>query len=121
MTIMKEVKYSMENPKHLEIVAHLKDHLTVSSELENMVALFKALGDVTRVRIILALAESTLSVTELTEVLDLNQSTVSHQLSLLKQQNLVKGTRNGKNIHYELSDRHIMTIVDQVKAHVLEH
>lgn len=111
----------MEDPKHLEIVRNLKDHLIVSSELENVVALFKTLGDVTRVRIILALAESTLSVTELTEVLDLNQSTVSHQLSLLKQQNLVKGTRNGKNIHYELSDRHIMTIVDQVKAHVTEH
>ncbi|GAA3618291.1 ArsR/SmtB family transcription factor [Secundilactobacillus similis] len=111
----------MEDPKHLEMVEHLKHHLGVSDELERMVALFKALGDVNRVRIILALSQTTLSVTELTEVLDLSQSSISHQLSILKQRNLVKGTRSGKNIHYSLADQHIMSVVGLVKEHVAEN
>lgn len=109
-----------EETTHLQAVERLKKQLVAPSELEDVVALFKALGDANRVRIILALSETTLSVTELTEVLGLNQSTVSHQLSLLKQRNLVRGTRQGKSIHYSLSDQHIMTIVRQVSAHVTE-
>ncbi len=110
----------MEDSQHLELVNHLKDHLVPTAELEDLVSLFKSLGDLTRLRIILALAQTTLSVSELTDILGMSQSTISHQLGLLKQMNLVKGTRSGKNIHYRLADDHILTIVGTVKAHVEE-
>lgn len=105
---------------HENVVKNLDNLIPQSEELARITAIFKALGDPTRARIIYALAVSKLSVGELATGLQLTQSNVSHQLTVLKQLNLVVGTRTGRNVHYQLADKHIISIFEQVAAHAEE-
>ena len=83
----------------------------------DMADLFKLFGDGTRVKILYALSQSEMCVCDLTVLLGITQSAVSHQLRLLKQSRLVNTRREGKMIYYALNDNHI----DQIFAHALEH
>ncbi|MFB9768854.1 ArsR/SmtB family transcription factor [Lactiplantibacillus modestisalitolerans] len=105
---------------HENVIKNLDNLIPQSEELARITAIFKALGDPTRARIIYALAVSKLSVGELATGLQLTQSNVSHQLTVLKQLNLVVGTRTGRNVHYQLADKHIISIFEQVAAHAEE-
>jgi ArsR family transcriptional regulator len=89
-------------------------------ELEKSVQLFKAFGDQTRYKILFLLSEKSLTVNELAEIIEISQSAISHQLKLLRQTGLVRGQRDGQRINYQLSDRHIITIFEQVREHVRE-
>jgi ArsR family transcriptional regulator len=86
----------------------------------NMAELFKAFSDSTRVRILCVLQISELTVGEITTLLSMNQSAISHQLRLLKQAHLVKFRRNGKNLIYSIADDHIKTIFNQTMDHIME-
>lgn len=74
-------------------------------DLTDEAALFKALGDPARVAILatLARAEHEVCVCDLTSGLDLNQSTVSHHLRILKDAGLVTSVRRGTWGYYSLS------------------
>ena len=66
------------------------------------VAVFKALADGTRLRILLLLLRRDLCVCELCYALDMEQSRVSHQMKALKGAGLVMDTRQGRWIIYGL-------------------
>lgn len=72
--------------------------------LYGLVRFFSVFSDATRLRILSALAISEMCVTDLSRVLSLNQTTVSHQLRYLKDSGLVKCERHGKIIFYALLD-----------------
>ncbi|WP_119327101.1 metalloregulator ArsR/SmtB family transcription factor [Companilactobacillus musae] len=114
---MPEQNFEMEHQKALH---NLKKNLPDNEDLEAMVNIFKAFGDMTRAKIIFALAETPLSVGEIADTLDMSQSSISHQLSILKGLNLVSNARRGRNIHYRLSDQHIITIFKQTQDHIIE-
>ncbi|MFH5810801.1 ArsR/SmtB family transcription factor [Companilactobacillus sp. FL22-1] len=114
---MPEQNFEVEHQKALH---SLKQNLPNDEDLEAMVNIFKAFGDMTRVKIIFALEKTPLSVGEIADTLDMSQSSISHQLSILKQLNLVSNARRGRNIHYRLSDQHIITIFKQTKEHIIE-
>ena len=78
---------------------------------------FKALGDPTRIRILHLLSEREFSVSEIAESLNLQQSTVSHQLRTLKNLRLVKYRREGTSIYYSHDDEHVMNILEQTIDH----
>ena len=82
--------------------------------------LFKGLADPTRVHILYLLAEQELCVTDIAEKVELSQSAISHQLRILKQKQLIKFRREGKNILYSLADDHVKTILEMGLEHVLE-
>lgn len=82
--------------------------------------LFKIFGDSTRIRILFCLAGGERSVNAVAAALNLTQSAVSHQLSLLKKSKLIAGRREGKTIYYSLADDHVRTILDQGMEHVTE-
>ena len=88
--------------------------------LAEMGNLFKMLGDVTRLRILMALHESPLCVKHICERVGMSQSAVSHQLALMRRMDLVRVTRKGKNIVYSLSDEHVRLMLDMVQLHVGE-
>ena len=88
--------------------------------LYDLAELFKVFGDSTRMRILCALFESELSVSEISELLEMSQSAISHQLRVLKQAKLVKNRRDGKIIYYSLADDHVYTIFNQGLSHILE-
>jgi ArsR family transcriptional regulator len=73
--------------------------------MKEIIKAFKALSDPTRLRIFLLLLEKDLCVCELTYVLEMSQSRVSHQLRLLRDSNLVEDKREGRWIIYTIPHR----------------
>lgn len=96
------------------------EHLTQRQTLEQIADLFKAFGDTTRVQILSLLMQQELSVTQITDSVELTQSAVSHQLRILKHMHLIKFRRDGKNLLYSLADDHVRTILQMGLEHVLE-
>jgi ArsR family transcriptional regulator len=88
--------------------------------LYDVAELFKNFSDSTRIRIMYCLFESERSVTEITELLNMNQSAISHQLRFLKNSKLIKNRREGKTVYYSLADDHVYNIISQGIEHVQE-
>ncbi len=86
-----------------------------SSEMANW---FKAFSDPTRLRIIDALLQNELCVHDLTVLLDMGQSAVSHQLRTLRNMRIVKRRKEGKTVYYSLDDEHIEQIFLQTLQHI---
>ncbi len=86
--------------------------------IEKVASFFKVLGDETRVKILYALYGSEMCVSDISDMLDISQSAVSHQLKQLKLEGHVKSRRNGKNIFYSLDDEHVVDIIHQAITHV---
>ena len=82
----------------------IEDYVPKGDILEGVVCFFSVFADYTRVRILSALAISELCVTDLSRILDINQTTVSHQLRFLKSAGIVKSCRQGKVIFYSLTN-----------------
>ncbi len=81
---------------------------------------FKIIGDVTRIRLLIALEEKEKCVGELAEVLKMTKSAVSHQLKTLRGARLVRAEKRGKNVFYALSDLHVKTLLEMAYEHVCE-
>ncbi len=92
-----------------EISHKMKDDDTVQKTCD----LFKILGDANRIKIILALQYSELCVCELSLLLDMSQSSVSHQLRHLRNANIVKFRKENKQIFYSLIDEDILNILKE--------
>lgn len=87
---------------------------------ERLAAVFAALGDLTRARILLALAGRELCVCDLAEVAGVSESAVSHQLRLLRDLRLVAFDRQGKRAVYRLADDHVRDLLVIGLAHAQE-
>ena len=88
--------------------------------LEWMSGFFKALADETRLKILFTLLESGKCVMHICEHVDMSQSAVSHQLSILRRADLVKVSRNGKHQVYSIADEHVRLVLDMAHLHVSE-
>ena len=78
------------------------DYVPQGEILEQLVCFFTIFSDYTRLKILSALAISEMCVSDLSTLLGLNQTTVSHQLRLLKNLNAVTTKRQGKVVFYSL-------------------
>ncbi|HLN75521.1 MAG TPA: metalloregulator ArsR/SmtB family transcription factor [Nocardioidaceae bacterium] len=83
-------------------------------------ATLQALATPSRLMILAVLQSGPLSVGELTEVVGMEQSAVSHQLRLLREAGLVTAERRGRQVHYALFDDHVALMIDQALDHA-EH
>ena len=88
--------------------------------VDKIAELFKAFGDPTRVQILFLLLQRERCVGDIAEAVQISQSAISHQLRILKQMDLIKFRRDGKNILYSLADDHVRTILEMGLEHVLE-
>ncbi|MBP1156931.1 MULTISPECIES: metalloregulator ArsR/SmtB family transcription factor [unclassified Paenibacillus] len=100
------------------LIAELKRDLIPEPTAAALADVFKVLGDPTRVKIIYTLLETELCVHDLTLVLDMGQSAVSHQLRYLRNLRIVKRRKAGKTVFYSLDDEHIEQIFVQMLQHV---
>jgi ArsR family transcriptional regulator, lead/cadmium/zinc/bismuth-responsive transcriptional repressor len=82
--------------------------------------IFKMLGDVTRLKICLALSHQELCVSDIARLLELTESAVSHQLRLMKAMRLVTYRKEGKMTYYMLDDEHIEELIQMGVKHVGE-
>lgn len=80
---------------------------------------FKALSDPTRIRILYLLSQEECSVNKIVEILNLKQSTVSHQLRYLKNLRLVKNRREGTTLFYSADDHHVLDLLNESIEHTL--
>lgn len=80
--------------------------------------IFKVLSDPNRLRVLLLLKHGEKNVGTLIDELGMEQSAVSHQLKLLRENHIVKSRREGKTVYYSLDDHHILDILDQTFEHV---
>jgi DNA-binding transcriptional ArsR family regulator len=79
---------------------------------------YKALSDPTRVKILIALAERELCVHELASLLGMSHSAVSHQLQRLRNLHIVRFTKSGRHVYYELDDEHVAEMLQLGIIHV---
>jgi len=105
---------------HQEIVEQVQQTIPKDESLSQVAELFKVLGDRTRTRILHALFEAELCVCDLAYLLGMTQSSISHQLRVLKQAKLVKNRKEGKVVYYSLADDHVIRIFEQAFEHVNE-
>ncbi|WP_158591717.1 ArsR/SmtB family transcription factor [Oceanobacillus halophilus] len=85
--------------------------------VEKVAQTFKALSDPTRVKILHLLYNKECSVSEIANELQMNQSTISHQLKYLRQLHLVKKRRDKTNYFYSPDDYHVMNLLEQTVEH----
>lgn len=103
-----------------EIVNKIQAEMPETEMVNQMVNFFKAISHETRMRILSALSISELCVCDLSAVLDMTQSAVSHQLKILRDQGLISNRREGKEIYYQLKDQHVLYIYQQAYSHLSE-
>ena len=89
------------------------------AQLERLAALYSALGDVTRLRVVGALLDGEHDVSELVEIVGITPSAMSHQLAVLRQLRLVRRRREGRHMIYSLDDEHVASILSTGIEHVL--
>lgn len=99
------------------VVKKVREDMLDSEHFEALTSFFKTLGDNTRIKIIYALSQRELCVSDLAGALDMTQSAVSHQLKLLRLVNQVKSRREGRSVYYSLDDQHIMDILHVALVH----
>ncbi|MCR4838210.1 MAG: metalloregulator ArsR/SmtB family transcription factor [Eubacterium sp.] len=121
----KEINKEIEGTKeyiaaHEEIVKKVKDNQPEDEYLYDLSELFKIFGDSTRIKILYSLFDTELCVSDMATILNLSQSSVSHQLRILKDAKLVKFRRDGKTIFYSLDDEHVRMILSLGMEHVEE-
>lgn len=80
----------------------VNDYVPKGEILDELVCFFSLFSDYTRLRIVSALAISEMCVSDVSNLLGINQTTVSHQLRILKSLNAVKTKRQGKVVFYSL-------------------
>ena len=105
---------------HDQIFMAVKGKMPKDEILYDLADFFKIFGDSTRIKILYALFSSEMCVQDLAEVLDMNQSAISHQLRILKRAHVVKYRKEGKYAFYSLDDEHVTQIVAQGMAHLSE-
>ena len=113
-------KEELENMPQGTDVFSLSDQVPTEEELYDLAELFKVFGDSTRIKILYVLVESDMSVGDIAQALNMTQSSISHQLRVLKQSRLVRFRREGKNIVYSLAADHVHTIMSQGLEHLEE-
>lgn len=116
----KEVECCETAHHHDDMVSLWREDMPKDDVLYELADLYKVFGDSTRIKIMYLLLKSEMCVCDIADVLNMNQSAISHQLRVLKQNKLVKNRREGKSVIYSLADEHVMSILSQGMDHVLE-
>lgn len=113
---MTEIKQCCTNPEH---VATIQEAMLDEEVVYDIADFFKVFGDSTRLKILYALLNGEVCVGDLSEALRLNQSAVSHQLRILRQNDLVKFRRDGKTVYYSLGQKNVPDLLNRGLGHIM--
>ena len=103
---------------HPELVQEARAALPPAEDAQELAAVFGVLADPTRVRLVAALAARELCVCDMANVVGLRQSTVSHQLRLLRALRVVRFRKEGRIAYYTLDDAHIRGLLERGLEHI---
>jgi ArsR family transcriptional regulator len=102
------------NPAKVKRIAKLFPKTEILTELSD---LFQLLSDPNRIKTLYALSREEVCVCDLSALLGMTESAVSHQLRLLRALRLVKSRRDGRVVYYSLSDVHVTRLLEMCLEH----
>jgi ArsR family transcriptional regulator, lead/cadmium/zinc/bismuth-responsive transcriptional repressor len=105
---------------HEEHPLRTQVRLPAGEQIETAAAMFRALGDPERLRLLVRLAGGEACVSELAEEEDVNITTVSARLKTLHAVRLVKRRRDAKHVFYTLRDEHVLPLISNAIDHAAE-
>ena len=108
------------SPIKQEIIDRVRPNMPDQAILFNLSDFFKVMGDGTRIQILWALDESEMCVGDISVLLNMTKSAVSHQLRALRAANLIRARREGKKVIYALNDNHVRMVLETALEHVSE-
>lgn len=100
-------------------LSNLQYYMPESKTLRHIADVFALFSDETRLKILSALALSPMCVSDLSKQLNINQTTISHQLRSLKNYNLVLDKRIGKSVVYSLGTEFVSSVMSQAVDYIL--
>ncbi len=103
-----------------DMLDELSVYLPEGKILQQLADFFAVFADTTRIKVLSALALNEMCVSDISNILGINQTTLSHQLKLLKSQKLVNCRREGKIILYSASNYVINDLMLSGIEHLLE-
>lgn len=107
--------------EHIDKILEAQAKLPEEEAILEMADFFDALGNPTRLKILLALMEANeLCTCDLSAITKLSVSAISHQLRILKDRKIVTYRKDGKNVFYRLDDEHITEILKVALRHMEE-
>jgi ArsR family transcriptional regulator len=113
---MKKEKINIDtcstNIIHEDIIDKVAMNMPNFVSLETLSEFFKLFSDSTRIKIISALIEEEMCVCDISALLKVNRSAISHQLKTLKLSNIVKFRREGKVVYYSIMNEEIKALIN---------
>ncbi len=95
---------------HLDNVRSTQGEVLPTDKAQQMAEIFGVLADPNRLRLLSALGNQELCVCDLAALTKMSESSVCHQLRLLKAMRLVNYRREGRNVYYNLADSHVINL-----------
>lgn len=120
MEIKNEIKQCEISLVHEENCQKIMNSMPQEEVLFELAELYKVFSDSTRVKIMYVLDLSELCVCDIAKILNMSPSAISHQLRVLKQSDLVKYRKSGKEVYYSLKDDHVKQLLNQGMNHINE-
>ncbi|MHA1214827.1 MAG: ArsR/SmtB family transcription factor [Candidatus Hodarchaeales archaeon] len=108
-------EYSINPERIIEAKGSLNQHNVIE-----LAKIFKIVGSPIRLAILLAIENHELCVCEISKVVDLSVSAISHHLRILRDNRLVEDRRQGKQVFYSLKDQHISQLLKMMTEHLNE-
>ena len=110
----------LTNIIHKDNISLAKKNMLSEENIFEVSNLYKVFGDETRLKILNSLLYSELCVCDISSILEMSHSSISHQLKILRDMKLVKTKKIGKSVFYSLMDDHIFEIIKIGVEHVNE-
>lgn len=105
---------------HEDTIKEVQLSILKLKDIEKISKLYKAISDPTRIKILYALKSHELCVCDISVILNMTQSSISHQLKILKDEDLVRSRKDGKTRFYRLADDHVHNLFTQAIEHINE-
>lgn len=106
------------NVIHENKVKESKKNMLKLKTITDMSNFFKILGEPTRIKILNTLDNNEMCVCDIANVLNMTKSTISHQLNILRINNIVKYKKVGKEVYYTLDDEHVKEVFEIALSHI---
>ncbi|QHW35100.1 winged helix-turn-helix transcriptional regulator [Paenibacillus rhizovicinus] len=103
---------------HDDVVSAAAQVQLTDDMVVKMANFYQALSDPTRLRIVHTLIHAEMCVCDLAAVLEMTQSSISHQLRYLKNLALIKRRKVGRMVYYSIDDEHVLTLFETGLAHI---
>ena len=103
---------------HTELVTQIASYMPEESLFSALESFYKMFADSTRCKILFALKQQEMCVCDLSKLLNMTKSAVSHQLAKMRDNGVVKCRRSGKEVYYSLDDAHVAEIYGATMEHI---